>query len=345
MPIRPSPGPAIRPLIDALGGDDEVKRESAVARLAVIGPRAVEALLQQYAGAAVRLQSGILRALEAVTDPRALPIARAAVNSPHPEIAVAAVGVLRAFLASPVPEIARDALDAIVASALDPDRPATCRLAALDALRVLPPDVREAVRKNLSEDKDPDVRARAASSLTPGTSHGAPPDDEAVWREAVAGRLPGSPAPLKRALAARRAAARLTELQHLVDHLRGREQREPVAERREEWRALRGAVHQALAVRNSRLALYDLRDSLLDPDRLPVTFLAALEEIGDATCLETLAAAYEASSRSGDAWWREHVAAAFRAIVLREGLTRRHAAVKRMMSRWPEAAADLMARL
>ena len=63
---------------------------------------------------------------------------------------------------------------------------------------------------------------------------------------------------------------------------------------------MRGALHQALAARDSRLALYDLRDSLLEPDRLPVAFLAALEDIGDATCLETLAAAYDASSRSGD---------------------------------------------
>jgi hypothetical protein len=345
MPIRPSAGAAIRPLIDALGGDDEVTRESAVARLAVIGPRAVEALLQAYAGAPARRQSGILRALEAVTDPRALPIARTALNSHQTELAVAAIGVLRAFLTSATPEIARDALDAIVATALDADRAATCRLAALDALRVLPADVREAVRKKLSEDTDPEVRARAASALTRGTAPDGPPDEESIWREAIAGRLPATPAPLKQALAARRATARLTELQHLVDQLRGREQREPVSERREEWRALRGAIHQALAARNSRLALYDLRDSLLDPDRLPVTFLAALEEIGDATCLETLAAAYEASSRSGDAWWREHVATAFRAIVLREGLTRRHAAVKRMMSRWPEAAADLMARI
>ena len=142
-----------------------------------------------------------------------------------------------------------------------------------------------------------------------------------------------------------RAPRRLTDLQRVVDLVRGREQREADRARREEWRAVRGAVHQALAARNSRLALYDLRDSLLDADRLPVAFLAALEEIGDATCLEPLAAAYDASSRSGDTWWREHVATAFRAIVQREGLTRRHAAVKRAMARWPDAAADLMARL
>src|SRR5262249_36276281 len=114
--------------------------------------------------------------------------------------------------------------------------------------------------------------------------------------------------------------------------------------RREQWRAVRGTVHQALAARNSRLGLYDLRDSLLETDRLPVSFLAAIEEIGDASCIETLAAAYDASSRSGDTWWREHVAKAFRGIVLREGLTRRHSALKRAMARWPHATADLLAR-
>jgi hypothetical protein len=105
---------------------------------------------------------------------------------------------------------------------------------------------------------------------------------------------------------------------------------------------VRGAAHQALAARNSRLALYDLRDSFLTSERLPVAFLAAIEEIGDAGCLEALAAAYEESSPSGDTWWREHLAAAFRAIVHREGLTRRHAAIKRALSRWPDATAELM---
>lgn len=341
MPIRPSSGVEIRQLIESLGETDEVTRESAVARLAVIGARAADHLLLAFASAPPGTRAGMLRAFEAIGDPRALPIARAALADPSPENVSAAIGVLRAFLNSPQPARARDALDAVVATALDTARPAASRLAALDALRVLPADVREAVRKNLADDRDPEVRARAA----PRAAGSASQIDDAAWRDAVEGHLPASPETLKQALAARRGTARLTELQHLVDHVRAREQRETDAEGREAWRALRGAVHQALAARNSRLALYDLRDSLLDPDRLPVAFLAALEEIGDATCLETLAAAYDASSRSGDAWWREHVAAAFRAIVLREGLTRRHAAVKRTMARWPEAVADLMARV
>src|SRR5260370_5978864 len=162
MPIRPSAGAAIRPLIDALGGDDEVKRESAVARLAVIGPRAVDHLLHDYTTAPPRLQSGILRSFEAMATPKALAIARAAAGSDNPEVAVAAVGVLRALLTSAVPAIARDTLDAVVALALDLTRPAAVRVAALDALRVLPADVREAVRKNLADDSDPDLRARAA---------------------------------------------------------------------------------------------------------------------------------------------------------------------------------------
>ena len=107
---------------------------------------------------------------------------------------------------------------------------------------------------------------------------------------------------------------------------------------------LRGALHQALATRGSRLALYDLRDSLTSSERLPVAFLAALEDVGDASCLESLAAAYDVSSSGSDPWWRDHLATAFRAIVHREGLTRRHAVVKRAMARWPQAAADLMAR-
>jgi hypothetical protein len=329
----------LRQLIDALGGTDEVARESAVARLTLMGARAVERLLQEFPAADSRARPGMLRTLEAIGDPRMLPVARGALSDPSPDTVAAAVGALRALLTSPQPSIARDALDGVVALALDTARPSAARVAALEALRVLPADVREAVRKNLADDPDAEVRARAAPPAS-----GDLPGDAAAWTAAVEGRLPASPASLKQLLAARRGTARLTELQHVVDHLRAREQREPDAARREEWRAVRGAVHQALAARNSRLALYDLRDSLLEPDRLPVAFLAALEEIGDATCLETLAAAYEASSRSGDAWWREHVATAFRAIVHREGLTRRHAAVKRAMTRWPEAAAELMGR-
>ena len=334
MPIRASATAEIRQLIAALGGEDEVGREAAIARLAVLGERAVEHLLQEFPTATGRTRMGMLRAFEAAGDPRALPVIRGALADGSAAVQVAAIGAVRAFLGSDRPDVARDALDAVVTVALDRGRTGIVRIAAYEALRDLPADVRTPIRDLLASDPDADVSAHVGA-----------PRQEDTWRDAVAGRLPAQPASLKSALAAVRGSARLTDLQRLVDHLRAHEQREPDRARREEWRALRGAVHQALAARNSRLALYDLRDSVLDAERLPVTFLAALEEIGDASCLEPLAAAYDASSRSSDTWWREHVASAFRAIVQREGLTRRHAAVKRTFSRWPDAAADLLARL
>jgi hypothetical protein len=335
VPIRPSAGGEIRQLIESLGGTDDTRREAAVARLAVIGARAVDHLLQEFPAATGRVRAGILRSLEAIGDPRALAAARASLQDGSAAVQTAGLGVLRALLGADRAGVSRDAFDALVAVALDRQRIAAVRLAAWEAIGDAAGDAREPVRHALAQDPDPEVRARA----------GAPPATVTdVWREAAEGRLPSTPAALKRALAGRRSEARLTELQRLVDAVRAREQQERDARVREEWRAVRGALHQALAARNSRLALYDLRDSFLVSERLPVTFIAAMEEIGDATCLETLAAAYEESSRSGDAWWREHIATAFRAIVHREGLTRRHAAVKRALSRWPDATADLLGR-
>ncbi len=336
MPIQRSAAAEIRPLVDALGAADETQRETAIARLIVIGPRAVEHLLQEFPAATGRARAGMLRALEALGDPRALEAASSALQDGSAAVQTAAVGTLRALAGIDKAAVARDAFDRLVAVALDHQRAAIVRLAAWEAIREAPGGARDAVHTALAA--DPDAVVRAAVRGTVEDTNGA----SDPWRDAAEGRLPAAPDALKAALTVNRSTARLTELQKLVDLIRAREQQEADAAVREEWRAVRGAVHQALAARNSRLALYDLRDSLLAPERLPVAFLAAIEEIGDATCLDTLAAAYEESSRSGDRWWREHVAVAFRAIVQREGLTRRHAVVKRVLARFPEATADLM---
>ena len=73
--------------------------------------------------------------------------------------------------------------------------------------------------------------------------------------------------------------------------------------------------------------------------RAPRRAGAAAEAVGDAACLAPLAAAWTAPAkvRRGPA-----VAAAFAAIVAREGLTRRHAAVKDVIARWPQAAVELL---
>jgi len=61
-------------------------------------------------------------------------------------------------------------------------------------------------------------------------------------------------------------------------------------------------------------------------------FLAALEAIGDASCVDAVTRAYASTQ---DRWWQGHLAQAFRAIVRREKLTRRHAEVKRLEARDP----------
>jgi hypothetical protein len=330
MPIQRSAGGEIRPLIEALGGADDTGREAAVARLAVIGPRAVEHLLQEFPGATARARAGILRALEAIGDPRALGAATGGLEDSSAAVQTAAIGTLRALLGTGRAATAREAFDRLVGAALDRSRAAGVRVAAWEAIGDSAGDARERVRTALASDPDPEVRASADAAVK------APAPD--IWRDATEGHLPASPAALKDALVDHRGDARLPDLQRLVDLVRTREQQEPDQRGREEWRAVRGALHQALAARGSRLALYDLRESLLASERLPVAFVAAIEDLGDASCLDALAAAFDSSSRSGDTWWREHIAAAFRAIVHREGLTRRHAVLKRVLSRWPDAA-------
>src|SRR5260221_12127464 len=145
MPIQRSAGAEIRQLIDALAGSDETMRESAIARLAVIGPRALEHLLQEFPAATGHRRAGLLRALERLADPRALAAARAALGDASAAVQTCAVGVLRALLASDKAAAARDAFDDLVAVALDRTRIAAVRLAAWDALRDVAVDAREPV--------------------------------------------------------------------------------------------------------------------------------------------------------------------------------------------------------
>jgi hypothetical protein len=101
----------------------------------------------------------------------------------------------------------------------------------------------------------------------------------------------------------------------------------------------RAATHLALAQRNSRLALYDLRETIESSrERIPVEFFAAVTAIGDTTCLEPIAGAY---SQARDDWSRRQLADAFRAIIGREKLTRRHAVAKKIEKRWPGAWTSL----
>ena len=78
-----------------------------------------------------------------------------------------------------------------------------------------------------------------------------------------------------------------------------------------------------------RLEAADLDDE--DPVRLERVDRLR-EELADD--VEAVAAAY--ARGKGHAWWRSHLAEAFQLIVKREGLTRRHAVMKKIEKRWPQ---------
>jgi hypothetical protein len=156
-----------------------------------------------------------------------------------------------------------------------------------------------------------------------------------VWQDAIDGRLPEAPGALRDAFGSRAGSAPLNTLRALVDAVRSRERED--AAHAVEWLALRGALHQALALRGSRVALYDLRETIeACPPALPPSFLAAFHAIGDASCLEPIAAAWGAAGTDPDGErWRHQLASAFRAIVAREKISKRHASMKRVATKWP----------
>jgi hypothetical protein len=333
MVIKASSAAEIRALVDALGTDDDVQREAAIARLGIIGERAVERLCAAYAKTADRrTHRSILRALESIGDRRSLPLARTALVEGG-DVAVAAAGVLRTLLSSPHAATAAAALDALVGTTLDAAHDRPLRLAAFDALEDMPPEVRQRVAAAL--DGDPAIGLDDVARNADGDAARA----EAVWRDAAEGRLPETAGHLRDALTRRGASAPLNTLRALVDAVRAQE-RTTDGSTRQEWLAVRGALHQALALRGSRVALYDLRETMqAETARLPASFLAALHVLGDASCLEPIAAAWGAAvrdtSRDG-ARWRHQLSAAFRAIAQREKITKRHALMKRIAARFPD---------
>jgi hypothetical protein len=253
-------------------------------------------LIDSDAAAAARCAA--LSALEGVDDRRVVAIARRALATGGPAVAVAAVGVLRGWLTR---ETGTQVLDALAAVALGTATDARLRQAALDALSELP---RELVQPIL--DQQP---SRASVAF----------DDPAAAREWVS---------------ARGGDSALSELHDAIVQMRAQEQADSSALRRQEWQAARAAAHGVLARRDSRIALYDLRETFESARRaLPLELLTAITTIGDASCLEPLARAWAACPH--DTWWREHLAAAAQAIVHRIRLSGRSAAMKRIRAEWP----------
>jgi hypothetical protein len=329
MVIKASAAAEIKQLVSALTADDGVAREAAIARLGVIGERAVTSLVATYrAGLGNRATLlAVLRALEPSGDPRALGIARDALTRGG-DVAVAGVAVLAGLLDARDGRTASSALDAMLGVVTDAAAEHRVRLAAGDALSGV-----EALREQVASAL---VQPRADAPSGQGGEDAAV---AATWQDLLDGHLPDRPEAAAAAVRTYAGTAPPGRLKEAIDRLRLREEQAGDGPERSGWRAARGAAHQGLALRGSRLAVYDLRESLeRTADPLPASFVSALHAIGDESCLEAIAAAF---SRGTDERWRAQLREAFQAIVRRERLSRRKAIFRRIAERWPDAARDL----
>lgn len=330
MPVRPSLAADISRLIDELRSGDLHRRELAAARLSVIGARAVTPLLD-VAGRDTDTPDARIAALEtlsAIADTRALPVARRlATEADDERLAEAAIEVLGP-IARGEDSRAMQAFDALAALVTQADVSSSRRLAALSALDGQPPSLLKPLYEALSKDPSARVVARVTRRQAGAL------DSLDVMAE---GRLPEAPTVMLAVVRDDGDRASLSTLKRAVDAVRRAEQQASDAAARSGWAAARGALHQQLAARSSRLALYDLRETLEQASGpLPVGFLSAAAAIGDVNCLLPIAQAWVHASED-ERWWREHLADAFRAIVKREDLTRRHPALRKILERWPAA--------
>lgn len=330
--IKASTGKTVDRLIDDLWTGDTIRRDAAVARLIVIGERALQRLLGVVADkdASSEVKVAAFRALEGIGNSKALTPALEAIVSGDSAVSAAATAVAKAMLHT-AQGIA--ALDRLTALALDEDQPTAIRVAAARALSDLDPKTVQPVFAALSTSANETVAAEALPKPA-----GEATSCAEVVRSASEGRLPDDPDTLRRALAEEGALADLHVLLAVVEKVRIREGAEPV-ERKQAWRTARATAHRALAERGSHLALFDLRETLESAkEPLPVELLHALLEIGDASCLEAVAAADARAAASGlaaDDWWRRQLTELFRTIATREGITRRHQTARKIEKRWP----------
>ena len=335
MAIRASASHEVRRLIGDLEGGDAVRRDAAIARLAVIGTRAVRQILEHLAVAdAAGTRIPLLLALECIPDPRAVEPVLDALASDDTAVRLAAIRAARGLLS--LPQGTR-VLDRLTALALDPVRPGAERAGALDALSVLPPRTVRPLLEKLRDDPSREVR-----DVVAGT--GLPADDPvAELEEAADGWLARDPEAVVHLVARAAGEAPLSTLHRLIEKVRSKESEGRPARRRD-WGAVRGTLHLALARRTSKVALYDLREALeRAQEPLPPDYLMAMGMIGDASCLEPLAVAFVQAQTMADAdLWRRDVGSIFRQIVKREGLTRRHGPIRRVRARFRNEIDELL---
>ena len=322
--------PRLAELIAALGSANDAERESAVARLTLLGDLAFRkvALVVSDEQASPTARAAGLRVLAAMPGPVPVQAAAAALQSDISTLVEGACQLLGRRARESGADGAR-ALDALTGLALAPAAPSDSRLAAVAALEGLPDTLMRPVYEALAKDTSSGLVSRAARARAGQT-----------WSLAALQerQLGDDPALVAAAVRDEADETPITELRRLIDTVRQRETAATDSDQAQ-WRTIRGSLHEALARRNSRIALYDLRETFeFSHDAVPLGFLASAAAIGDAATLDSIAAAWERAS-ADDRWYRDHLAAVFDAILRRERLSRHHTVLKKLLLRRPAAGA------
>lgn len=345
VPTRPG---QTRALLDELvAGEDPITVEAAIARLAIIGRPALRPVLERITQADVAHLPRLFGVLERIGAPGALPVVRGYLTHASTDVAVAAVDAVGALLDAHDAEAATGALDALTATLLDHSRPDAVRVRAFEAIANAPDrsatyeaDVVAPLRRALEQDPSAALRQAAAGAGATSAAAEASSSTSASPLEVLAAATgPDAADALRQAITAQGGSASLTTLHRVIERVRAREAEVGDQARADAWRVARATAHLALASRGSRLAVYDLRETLEAlGDKTPVGMLAALQQVGDASVLEAVT---EACHHTANAWFRGQLAGIFRAVVSREQITRRSAAVKKLSARFPETIAEL----
>ncbi len=162
MAIRASSSKQIDALVADLASEDEFARESAIARLTVIGARAVDRLKDLATSHPDgRVRAAALRAFEGIGDELTLPVALQAVSDADLGAACAAIAVARVFLRG---SRGAEAVDRLTAVALDTRRADRVRIAALDALQDLERKTIAPLLNTLANDASAAVRDQIRGS-------------------------------------------------------------------------------------------------------------------------------------------------------------------------------------
>src|SRR6185295_473737 len=157
--IRASSGKQIESLAADLSSASAATRDAAVARLTVLGARAVERLVAlATSAAAAPARAGAWRALEAA-------LATLGDARTDPAVGAAAVGVTRVFLLG---DRGAAAIDRLTSLALDRERAGSLRVAALRALRELGASTIAPVLTALADDSSALIREELRSAAATG---------------------------------------------------------------------------------------------------------------------------------------------------------------------------------